>query len=181
MSAGGVERVPSPGGACWICGLTAVCGERLPGRRHKVRALCQAHADAVFGAEDPLWRRWDAKTKRDIVDEWLRSMTILANGAGRRLEELLAEIAAVNDVGTEPVRLVTPLMPGEARDLQESIRAQNRLRGREGMVHAMVAQVLLGWCATATGQTRGEIIQRLALTLNDWLDDSGPPAGQSPS
>ena len=54
MTSGGVERVPAPqGAACWICGLTAVRGERLPGRRHKVRALCQAHADAVFGAQDP--------------------------------------------------------------------------------------------------------------------------------
>ena len=45
-----------------MCGLPAVCGEKLPGRRHKVRALCQAHADAVFGAEDPPRRRLDAKT-----------------------------------------------------------------------------------------------------------------------
>jgi hypothetical protein len=81
-------------------------------------------------------------------------MTILANGAGRAPEELLAKIATVNDVGTEPLRLVTPLMSGDARDLQESIGAQKRFRGREGMVHAMVTQVLLGWCATATGQTR---------------------------
>ncbi len=29
--------MPSPGGACWVCGLPAVCGEKLPGRRHKVR------------------------------------------------------------------------------------------------------------------------------------------------
>jgi hypothetical protein len=48
----GVERVPSPGGVCWLCGLTAVCGEKLFGRRRKVRGLCQAHADAVFGASD---------------------------------------------------------------------------------------------------------------------------------
>ncbi len=39
MAGGGVERVPAPGGACWICGLPAVCGEKLPGRLHKVRGL----------------------------------------------------------------------------------------------------------------------------------------------
>jgi hypothetical protein len=51
---GGVERVPlDKAAACWMCGLPAVCGEKLPGRRRKVRALCQRHADAVFGAEDP--------------------------------------------------------------------------------------------------------------------------------
>ena len=57
--------------ACWMCGMLGVCGEKLPGRRRKPRALCQRHADAVFGAEDPPWRRLDAKTTREIVDEWL--------------------------------------------------------------------------------------------------------------
>jgi hypothetical protein len=28
VTGGGVERVPSPGGACWMCGLPAVCGEK---------------------------------------------------------------------------------------------------------------------------------------------------------
>jgi hypothetical protein len=39
------------------------------------------------------------------------------------------------------------------------------------MVHAIVTQVLLDWCATATGQTRSDVIQRLAL-LNAWLETS---------
>lgn len=117
----------------------------------------------------------DAKTQREIVEEWLRSMTILAHGGGRPLGELLAEIAAVNDADAHMISLVSPLLPGEARDLHENIRAQNRLRGREGMVHAMVTQILLGWCAAATGQTRGEVIERIALTLDAWLDESGPP------
>jgi hypothetical protein len=176
MNAGGVEKVPSsPGAACWICGLPAVAGEKLPGRRRKVRALCQAHTDAIFGADDPIWRRLDAKTQREIVDEWMRAMTILANGSGRPLKELFAEIAAVNDIGTEKVSLVTPLMPGEARDLQETERALNRLRSRETMVHAVVAQILLDWCATATSGTRGEVLQRLALELDRRLGESGQP------
>jgi hypothetical protein len=105
-------------------------------------------------------------------------MTIMANGVGCPLEELLADIAAINDVGAEPIRLVSPLMPGESRDLEENIRAQNRVRGIEAMVHATVAQILLDWCATATGRTCGEVIQRLALTLNDWLDEPAPPPEQ---
>ncbi len=72
-----------------MCGLPAVCREKLPGRRRGARPLCQAHADAVFGADDPPWRRWDAKTRRNIVEEWLRGMTILAHGGGRPAEELL--------------------------------------------------------------------------------------------
>ena len=31
------------------------------------------------------------------------------------------------------------------------------------------------WCATATGQTPGEVLQRLALELDAWLGQSGPP------
>jgi len=178
MTPGGVERVPSPGGACWLCGLPAVCGEKLPGRRHKARALCQAHADAVFGTADPPWRRWDARTRRDIAQDWLRGMTILAHRAGRPADELLAEIAAVNDTSTYTIRLMSPLMPGEARDLHENIRAQNQLRGRETMVHALVTQILLDWCATATGQARSDLLQRLALTLDAWLGEPGPPAGK---
>jgi hypothetical protein len=33
------------------------------------------------------------------------------------------------------------------------------------MVHAVVAQVLLSWCATASGQTPSDVIQRLALAV----------------
>lgn len=35
-------------------------------------------------------------------------------------------------------------------------------------MHTIVAQILLDWCATATGQTRSDVIQRRAL-LNAWL------------
>jgi hypothetical protein len=174
MTGSGVERVPlGKAAACWMCGLPAVCGERLPGRSHKVRWLCQRHADAVFGTQDPPWKRLDAKTQRDIVNEWLRAMTIMASGAGRPLEEVFAEIAAVNDAGTETIAMVTPLMPGEALDMRETGRAMTRLRSRETMVHALVTRILIGWCATATGQTRGEVLQRLALELDARLGEPG--------
>jgi hypothetical protein len=44
--------------------------------------------------------------------------------------ELLAEIATANDTGTETIRLMSPLMPGEARNLQETLRAMSRLRNQ---------------------------------------------------
>lgn len=146
---------------------------KLPGRRHTVRALCQSHADAVFGLEDPAWKRLDARSQREIADEWLRAMIILAHGGHRPPAELLAEIAAVDQAGTETVRLMSPLMPGEARDLQETQRALHRLRGREAMVQAAVTQILLDWYATATGQTRAQAIQRLALTLGEMFEGPG--------
>ncbi|OXM59684.1 hypothetical protein CF165_46685 [Amycolatopsis vastitatis] len=45
----GVQRVPATAGFCWMCGRRAVSGERLPGRRHRVRLLCRQHDQAVFG------------------------------------------------------------------------------------------------------------------------------------
>ena len=53
------------------------------------------------------------------------------------------------------------------------------LRSRETMVHAIVAQILPDWRATATGQTRSDVIQLLAL-LNAWLDDEPRPASRRP-
>ena len=76
---------------------------------------------------------------------------------------------------------MSPLMPGEVRDLQETQRAVNRLRGREAMVHAAVTQILLDWYATATGQTRSQAIQRLALTLSEMFGGSGPAPRDRPS
>ena len=98
-----------------------------------------------------------------------RSITILAHGGHRPAGELLAEIGAVNDVGTETIQQMSPLMPGEARDLQETQRAVNRLRSRE---------TLLDWYATSTGQAHSDVIQSLALKLSEWLDDPEPPRDQ---
>jgi hypothetical protein len=133
--------------------------------------LCQSHAEAVFGPDDPPWRRLDAKTQREIVEDWLRGMTILAHPAGRPIEELLEEISEVNQTQTKPVRIVSPLLPGEAITLTETSRATNRLHGRETMVHALITQILVGWLAEASGQSRSEVIQRLALALDTWLAD----------
>jgi hypothetical protein len=86
----------------------------------------------------------------------------------------------VNDTGTETLRLMSPLMPGEARDLQETQRAVGWLRSREAMVHAAVTQILLDWLATATGQAHGEVIQQLALRLHAMFDQLGPPGDSRP-
>jgi hypothetical protein len=61
------------------------------------------------------------------------------HGGHRPPGERLAEIAAVNEASTETAWLMSPLMPREARGLQETQRAVNRLRRREAMVHAAVS------------------------------------------
>ena len=76
---------------------------------------------------DPPWRRLDARTRRDIVEEWLRGMAILAHGGGRPTDELLAEIAAVNDAGTQTIRLMSPLMGSRHHPAQKQ-----RLGSRPG-------------------------------------------------
>jgi hypothetical protein len=48
------------------------------------------------------------------------------------------------------------------------------------MMHAIVAQILLDWCATATGQPASDVIQRLAL-FNAWLDDEPRPLPEGPA
>lgn len=179
MTGGGVERVPlDKAAACSMCGLPAVCGEKLPGRRHKVRPLCQRHADAVFGSENPLWRHLDAKTQREIVNEWLSAMTILAHGAGRPLEELFAKIAAVNDIGTETVRLVTPMLRGEARDMQRQtarwaasfpVRRPHSSRSASNSAVALAGRGLRGGTA-ARHETAG---WRRASSLSPLRNDRG--------
>jgi hypothetical protein len=127
----------------------------------------------VFGPDDPPWRRQDAKTQREIVEEWLRGVTILAHPHGRSMEEMLAEVAEVNQPQAVQVRIVTPLLPGEALMLSETTRSNRKLRGRETMVHAIVTQILVGWLAEASGQERSAVIERLALTLDTWLTGAG--------
>jgi hypothetical protein len=46
------------------------------------------------------------------------------------------------------------------------------------MVHALVTQILLDGCATAVGQTRSDVLQCLALTLDARLAETGPPPEQ---
>jgi hypothetical protein len=46
------------------------------------------------------------------------------------------------------------------------------------MIHAAVTQMLLDWYATSTSQAHSDVIQSLALKLNEWLDDPEPPRDQ---
>jgi hypothetical protein len=170
------ERVPAPPGGCWFCGEPAMCGQKLAGRRRRVRGLCSRHADAVFGPADPPWQRLDAKPMRETVHEWMAGLTIVSHAAGRAPQELHAEIAKVNQPETVRLELVTPLLPGELRTLNETVRAVQQLRSRETSVHLLVTALLVGWLAEATEQSRSDVLQRLSLTLESVL----LPPGENP-
>lgn len=45
----GIERVDGVTGVCWMDGRPAVSGEKLPGRRHKIRLLCKSCDESTFG------------------------------------------------------------------------------------------------------------------------------------
>jgi hypothetical protein len=51
----------------------------------------------VFGPDGPPWERIYAVTSRELVEEWMRALTIFSNSQGRALEELLAEVSEVQD------------------------------------------------------------------------------------
>ncbi|WP_157442272.1 MULTISPECIES: hypothetical protein [Actinoalloteichus] len=73
LMAAGIVRVAAFGGRCWMCGATAVAGEKLAGRRHKVRLLCKRHDQLVFagdasGSPPPDPRVHSAATSGDDLD-----------------------------------------------------------------------------------------------------------------
>jgi hypothetical protein len=77
--AGVMRMAASLSGRCWICGMSAVSGERLPGRRHRVRLLCKRHDELVFGA-----RTADMPQLQNRVGE--PESGAVGDGAGRRGE-----------------------------------------------------------------------------------------------
>jgi hypothetical protein len=87
-------------------------------------------------------------------------------GYGQRSEER----------GQPPQRLSVPGLEHPGRDGGRCLIRQ----GWPGpSVHAIVTQVLIDWCAAATGKTRSEVVQRLALALDAWLDEPEAPGADS--
>jgi len=72
----------------------------------------------------------DARSQREIADEWLRAITVLAHGGHRPPGELLAEIAAVSEpvlAETRPARLREPV---HARETDTPLPVGAAARGR---------------------------------------------------
>lgn len=63
----GVVRVEATGGVCWLDGLPAVAGERLPGRRRRVRLLCRLHDAAVFGGPEAVAAVRAARARKAVT------------------------------------------------------------------------------------------------------------------
>jgi uncharacterized membrane protein YeiH len=54
-----------------------------------------------------------------------------------------------------------------------SAARDEHVSGGENNVHALGTQILIGWCATASGQTRGQVLQRLEVELDARLGEPG--------
>lgn len=108
---------------------------------------------------------------RELMNEWLRSLTIM--GEGKTIDETLALIAKVNRVGTHTVPIRTLLPPDDAQALESVLAWNNEIRSHQAGVNLLVEQLLIHWLADASGQTWNQIVQRLALTIEELL-----PPGQ---
>lgn len=109
---------------------------------------------------------------RELMNDWLRSLTIV--GEGTSIEDTLALIATVNQVGTHTVPIRTPLPPDDAHALESVLAWNNEIRSRQAGVNLLVEQFLIRWLAEATGQTWNQIVQRLALTIEELLPPEQP-------
>lgn len=109
---------------------------------------------------------------RELMNEWLRSLTII--GEGRSIDDTLALISSVNRTGTHAVAIRTPLPPDDARALESVLAWNNETRSRQAGVNLLVEQLLIRWLTEATGQTWGQVVQRLALTIEELLPPEQP-------
>jgi hypothetical protein len=161
--------------------LVRHAGDRAEDRQRQERAYAQALAVSGYVvqpiAEDPAGglRVWPlgqrpplpAIDPREQMNEWLRSLTIM--GEGKSIEATLALIATVNQVGTHTVPIRTPLPPDDAHALESVLAWNNEIRSRQAGVNLLVEQFLIRWLAEATGQTWNQIVQRLALAIEELL------------
>lgn len=121
------------------------------------------HSDTKAGSgahREPL----PQQTQRELLDDWLRSLTIL--GDGKSLEETFDLIAQVNQPGTHRVRIHTPLPAEDAQALEETLAWYQAVRDRQAKINLGIEGLLIRWLSEATGQTWSQIVQRMAVTFN---------------
>lgn len=70
--------------------------------------------------------------------------------------------------------ITTPLSRRDAEALEAAQQWYALARSRQTGVHMMVENLLIGWLTDATGHTRSEIIQRLALTIETQIPPEQP-------
>jgi hypothetical protein len=82
------------------------------------------------------------------------------------MPERLELIREVNQPSTHTVVFTSPISVEDFAMVSAAMQDVNQLRSRETAAHALVTSLLLSWLSQATGVSKGEIITRLALTID---------------
>jgi hypothetical protein len=125
------------------------------------------HDQDAAAAVPPVLRH---PSPRELVNDWLVALTLMGED-GKTPQQLMDQIAEVTQVGRDqPVVVITTPLP--RRDVEAIEAAQQwyaSARSRQAGVHVLVENLLIGWLTEATGHSRSEILQRLALTIETTL------------
>ncbi|WP_405071373.1 hypothetical protein OG558_18545 [Kribbella sp. NBC_01510] len=90
------------------------------------------------------------------------------------LEQKVAMIAAVNQAGAVGIKLRGPVSEHDQQALAEGVAAMNTTRSRQAWLNHLIEAQLIIWLADATGQSRADIIQRLAIQLGSVIPPEPP-------
>ncbi|WP_026212573.1 hypothetical protein [Longispora albida] len=109
-------------------------------------------------------------SSRELVQEWIAALTILGDSSltPRERTDLVAQVIPPP---TLEVRISTPLPSEDMTAIQDAFSQAGWLHSRKTGVHLLVENQLIAWLSGETGETREQILQRLALTLDAQLGD----------
>ncbi len=103
----------------------------------------------------------------------MRALTLLVDSEpGTMPEQLIESIAHVNRPGVTRLEISTPLPPHDAAVLEQARAWNAQVRSNQAKANTLVDVLLIDWLAEASGRSRAEVVQRLALALEHLL----PPA-----
>jgi hypothetical protein len=105
-----------------------------------------------------------------LAEDWMRALTIVVHSEpGTTPEQLIQSIAQANQPASVRVEISTPLPQHDIEVLEEARAWNAEVRSSQAKVNTLVDVLLIGWLAEASGQSRSEVVQRLALTVEKLL------------
>ncbi|GIG61509.1 hypothetical protein Lfu02_58810 [Longispora fulva] len=107
-------------------------------------------------------------TGRDLLEQWLRALTILGDSS-LTPQERLDLITEVNPPEQLDLRISTPLPQVDVEAIQNAFARAASLHSRKTSVHILVENQLIAWLGEATDSSREQVLQRLALSLDQAL------------
>jgi hypothetical protein len=79
-----------------------------------------------------------------------------------------------NQPGAVGIKLRGPVSEHDQQALAEGVAAMNTSRSRQAWLNHLIEAQLIIWLADATGQSRADIIQRLAIQLGSVIPPEPP-------